>query len=105
MFSTARLSLRLKVQGGIPEGRESGALLRFPQHVLYLRHGNHSHKSCLGTAIFANCDRSLFLGSAKMARSEEHTSELQSRFDLVCRLLLEKKKKTLPSGRVCRQCA
>src|SRR5699024_12685358 len=27
-----------------------------------------------------------------MARSEEHTSELQSRFDLVCRLLLEKKK-------------
>src|SRR5206468_6006237 len=28
------------------------------------------------------------------ARSEEHTSELQSRSDLVCRLLLEKKKKT-----------
>src|SRR5438874_7864307 len=28
------------------------------------------------------------------ARSEEHTSELQSRRDLVCRLLLEKKKKT-----------
>src|SRR5699024_12769237 len=27
----------------------------------------------------------------KGARSEEHTSELQSRFDLVCRLLLEKK--------------
>src|SRR5699024_11730310 len=29
-------------------------------------------------------------------RSEEHTSELQSRFDLVCRLLLEKKKRYLP---------
>src|SRR5699024_12589261 len=29
---------------------------------------------------------------ASEARSEEHTSELQSRFDLVCRLLLEKKK-------------
>src|SRR5260221_10395135 len=28
------------------------------------------------------------------ARSEEHTSELQSHSDLVCRLLLEKKKKT-----------
>src|SRR5699024_11431368 len=27
-----------------------------------------------------------------LLRSEEHTSELQSRFDLVCRLLLEKKK-------------
>src|SRR5271167_5051315 len=33
-------------------------------------------------------------GSAiERVRSEEHTSELQSRFDLVCRLLLEKKKK------------
>src|SRR5699024_12351684 len=30
----------------------------------------------------------------KEHRSEEHTSELQSRFDLVCRLLLEKKKAT-----------
>src|SRR5437868_12591226 len=30
---------------------------------------------------------------AGFGRSEEHTSELQSRFDLVCRLLLEKKKK------------
>src|SRR5699024_12025692 len=29
------------------------------------------------------------------SRSEEHTSELQSRFDLVCRLLLENKKRTL----------
>src|SRR5699024_12805026 len=29
------------------------------------------------------------------ARSEEHTSELQSRFDLVCRLLLAKKKATM----------
>src|SRR5699024_12686075 len=28
----------------------------------------------------------------RSGRSEEHTSELQSRFDLVCRLLLEKKK-------------
>src|SRR2546428_6429310 len=32
--------------------------------------------------------------SAGRFRSEEHTSELQSRSDLVCRLLLEKKKKT-----------
>src|SRR5207249_505094 len=30
-----------------------------------------------------------------LERSEEHTSELQSRFDLVCRLLLEKKKDTV----------
>src|SRR2546428_9240978 len=32
-------------------------------------------------------------GLDKLCRSEEHTSELQSRSDLVCRLLLEKKKK------------
>src|SRR5260221_9937810 len=31
--------------------------------------------------------------TSKMKRSEEHTSELQSHSDLVCRLLLEKKKK------------
>src|SRR5690349_23451102 len=31
--------------------------------------------------------------SPSLGRSEEHTSELQSRRDLVCRLLLEKKKK------------
>src|SRR5437868_13188850 len=31
-------------------------------------------------------------------RSEEHTSELQSRFDLVCRLLLEKKKNKIVSN-------
>src|SRR2546422_4613935 len=30
----------------------------------------------------------------QLSRSEEHTSELQSRLHLVCRLLLEKKKKT-----------
>src|SRR3712207_8754190 len=33
---------------------------------------------------------------ARKARSEEHTSELQSRQYLVCRLLLEKKKTSLP---------
>src|SRR5699024_12668193 len=35
---------------------------------------------------------SLTASAMRDPRSEEHTSELQSRFDLVCRLLLEKKK-------------
>src|SRR5699024_12559017 len=40
-----------------------------------------------------NFDRArLRLFDETRVRSEEHTSELQSRFDLVCRLLLEKKK-------------
>src|SRR5438477_8402081 len=34
-------------------------------------------------------------GAASSARSEEHTSELQSHVNLVCRLLLEKKKKKI----------
>src|SRR2546422_1436681 len=37
-----------------------------------------------------------FITQAVAARSEEHTSELQSRLHLVCRLLLEKKKKNEP---------
>src|SRR2546422_1209941 len=41
-------------------------------------------------AIKAPC---LLQGSGAVLRSEEHTSELQSRLHLVCRLLLEKKKK------------
>src|SRR2546429_7367718 len=44
--------------------------------------------------LLARCP--LFLGVASFAlRSEEHTSELQSRLHLVCRLLLEKKKKNM----------
>src|SRR5699024_11452632 len=36
-------------------------------------------------------DAKIERGGIESDRSEEHTSELQSRFDLVCRLLLEKK--------------
>src|SRR2546428_10226837 len=36
--------------------------------------------------------RGRIIHTARKPRSEEHTSELQSRSDLVCRLLLEKKK-------------
>src|SRR5215207_11394799 len=39
-----------------------------------------------------DCRRNRLYGRDR-CRSEEHTSELQSRVDLVCRLLLEKKKK------------
>src|SRR5438067_3141174 len=42
----------------------------------------HTRRRLVGEAVEAG---------ACAARSEEHTSELQSRFDLVCRLLLEKK--------------
>src|SRR5438309_6667677 len=38
----------------------------------------------------------MLTASGATVRSEEHTSELQSQFHLVCRLLLEKKKKGTP---------
>src|SRR2546422_7930560 len=39
-----------------------------------------------------DAERDLLAGGLEHVRSEEHTSELQSRLQLVCRLLLEKKK-------------
>src|SRR5687768_18235683 len=44
--------------------------------------------ACAGEAVVRRAR-----STASPARSEEHTSELQSRLHLVCRLLLEKKKK------------
>src|SRR5438309_7475818 len=49
-----------------------------------------SRRGCVDVASHARC------GIAPLeVRSEEHTSELQSQFHLVCRLLLEKKKKKI----------
>src|SRR2546429_4235162 len=43
---------------------------------------------------FYLCEKQSVLNPGVLSRSEEHTSELQSRLHLVCRLLLEKKKNT-----------
>src|SRR2546429_2735599 len=48
----------------------------------------------------ADHEVSLAVDSADNIRSEEHTSELQSRLHLVCRLLLEKKKKNTKVGTI-----
>src|SRR5690349_24968326 len=53
-------------------------LVDFSRSIVALRHQ--------GLHVFQ------FFGQRQAPRSEEHTSELQSRRDLVCRLLLEKKK-------------
>src|SRR3712207_8880362 len=45
-----------------------------------------------GNLIVVNAETGALLATLSMSRSEEHTSELQSRQYLVCRLLLEKKK-------------
>src|SRR2546422_3802382 len=55
---------------------------------LWLRPGIETIRACGGLHRFIGWDR-----AGTDGRSEEHTSELQSRLHLVCRLLLEKKKK------------
>src|SRR5262249_60984582 len=52
----------------------------------------HEHPQ-LPRDLGARRQRCMIAGDACTARSEEHTSELQSLTNLVCRLLLEKKKK------------
>src|SRR5688572_32413343 len=63
-------------------GRGQGR--RTPFHLLLDRRGVRQSRARSG--LRGRSDRA--------ARSEEHTSELQSQSNLVCRLLLEKKKKT-----------
>src|SRR2546422_2622300 len=59
------------------------------------RRGPRALSPCGETLEGAHVLNSHELPDAKLQeRSEEHTSELQSRLHLVCRLLLEKKKKT-----------
>src|SRR2546430_13705130 len=63
----------------------------FPYTTLF-----RSHHATYETASCPDPDgRPALLGNGGGTRSEEHTSELQSQSNLVCRLLLEKKKKTL----------
>src|SRR5436305_7116983 len=70
----------------------------FPYTTLF----RSSPRSRLPTAV-AGCWRA---GTSPSPRSEEHTSELQSRPHLVCRLLLEKKKhhQLLPPPYIDRRC-
>src|SRR5438477_1425615 len=61
----------------------------FPYTTLF-----RSARGCLASCCFARCclARCCLARCCLARRSEEHTSELQSHVNLVCRLLLEKKK-------------
>src|SRR5438477_3088512 len=54
--------------------------------------GARSPRPLNGYSITTTSSKSKSARSARIFRSEEHTSELQSHVNLVCRLLLEKKK-------------
>src|SRR2546430_3922955 len=72
----------------------------FPYTTLFRSHIWQSNMSPLrrrSTAATGRSNRSYPTACAR-GRSEEHTSELQSQSNLVCRLLLEKKKDRHPVG-------
>src|SRR3989449_5573459 len=73
-----------------PSSRSSSATSR-PERMFCARRGTRA--SPPPAASPASRSRSRIGPAAPPLRSEEHTSELQSRLHLVCRLLLEKKKK------------
>src|SRR3712207_8859443 len=69
----------------------------FPGKLSDYRHRARAARLCLrrDPPISAGC-RDIFALPGRPSRSEEHTSELQSRQYLVCRLLLEKKNHHIP---------
>src|SRR2546430_5538886 len=79
LFRSA-LGVVQQIAGRLPHGGPAVARGEGPQAVRTPLHGRP-----LGRQV-----------TAPHLRSEEHTSELQSQSNLVCRLLLEKKKKPMP---------
>src|SRR3712207_7072713 len=82
--------------GVLDRGRQVLARLRPPFATRLILRGAHDAFNAAATRSAAS--------SSLLGRSEEHTSELQSRQYLVCRLLLEKKKKTQHKLPCLRQC-
>src|SRR5258707_5727136 len=74
------------IQSGVPRAQAIDS----DDHIA----GSHA-RSLRGAAFEHVRDGGVIVMSSKAARSEEHTSELQSRQYLVCRLLLVKKKRIL----------
>src|SRR5438270_6166479 len=81
---TLSLHDALPISAGFTSVRESPCPVQFPFSVL---------RSCAPPSTSATCPIRR-RARTRSRRSEEHTSELQSQSNLVCRLLLEKKKKT-----------
>src|SRR3712207_8833796 len=101
MEKSAAAKLVLELEIGIVGGEEDGVVAEINEK-LYTADGDFlrtAQQLGLGergvyllAATFGNVHGVYKPGNVKLRRSEEHTSELQSRQYLVCRLLLEKKK-------------
>src|SRR5699024_11532371 len=86
MRKLSRIAAAAVMAGGV------AAMSAAPAHALT---GNEILGHYAGTGVVERVNQAGGRAAATVEsiRSEEHTSELQSRFDLVCRLLLEKKNK------------
>src|SRR6266403_3126451 len=84
----------LRVFALVPKSR-SRSMLRpaLPVPARKSADGRRRHRVADANGSVGFSARAILASVEHIARSEEHTSELQSRRDLVCRLLLEKKKK------------
>src|SRR5437660_6436471 len=71
----------------------------FPYTTLFRSEG--WRKSLFLSSFSLGAGGAVWVSPRRLERSEEHTSELQSRGHLVCRLLLEKKKKTRSNQSTC----
>src|SRR5699024_11713583 len=85
-----RLSTHLLVLLSLPTRRSSD--LHFTPPLTTERPCNKIERNIRFGRRISTSDASPIQTKCARFRSEEHTSELQSRFELVCRLLLEKKK-------------
>src|SRR5260370_11054611 len=83
-FSRDAVREQARAMAGLPRPSEAGAYASSPRSHL------RSLATRSGQRFFARITARLWKTNP---RSEEHTSELQSHLNLVCRLLLEKKKK------------
>src|SRR5438309_5884010 len=79
------MSARMVTQKGLDLVLGADLLAESNAQFIFLGAGEHRYHEALGNLAAAAPDRKI------PQRSEEHTSELQSQFHLVCRLLLEKK--------------
>src|SRR5689334_23735358 len=87
-YTTLFRSLR-RIGRAEPEDRRRNFLVQTKVTEVFARHDRRHFHDVLFAKRSCESNR----------RSEEHTSELQSQFHLVCRLLLEKKKKTTQKHR------
>src|SRR5260370_24878963 len=84
----------------------------FPYTTLFRSQGRLTDKTLftafeqfIGTPAYMRPEQAVMTSLDIDTRSEEHTSELQSHLNLVCRLLLEKKKKSSTSTTLNKRCS